>query len=244
MLITKKDLIAEIIAGDYRTAAAFEQFGIDFCCNGNCSIEDGCSQSAIDPDKVVTAVQQLLNTVPAGSYMDPGYKSWPLDLLIDLIEKKHHRYVTLQIPVIKNYLEKITTVHGDKHPELFGIKLLFGSCAAELAAHMKKEELLVFPHIRQMLQVTQTGDAAINAPFNSVQHVLKIMMHEHDTEGKRFKEIASLSSGYLAPEDACNTYRITLALLKEFEDDLHLHIHIENNIIFPGAIALESSLVS
>lgn len=244
MLITKKDRIGEIVAEDYRTASTFEQFGIDFCCNGNRSIEEGCHESGIDPVKVVNAIQQMLNTSPGNNNVDPGYKSWPLDLLIDLIEKKHHRYVSRQIPVLKNHLKKIEMVHGNAHPELFRIAALFEGCAGELTAHMEKEELILFPHIRKMIEAKKSGNITIDAPFRTVQQPVKMMMHEHDIEGKRFKEIASLSNNYKIPADACNTYHVTLALLKEFEEDLHLHIHLENNILFPEAIALEVSLTS
>ena len=164
-------------------------------------------------------------------------------MLADYIEKKHHRYVDTRLLEITPYLEKIVRVHGDRHPELAEVEQLFKESAGELTVHMKKEEFMLFPYIRKMVQGRKEG-VAVQAPFGTVQHPVQAMMHDHDGEGERFRKIAALTDNYTAPEDACNTYRVTLSLLKEFEEDLHLHIHLENNILFPGAVDLEESMVS
>lgn len=238
MNITKENIIGEIVTKDYRTAAVFEKFGLDFCCNGNRTVAAASQEAGIDPEKLISEITQLPQTGTAAI----DYNSWPLDLLADYIEKKHHRYVAGKIPVLQGYLDKISRVHGDRHPELFEIKELFTGCAGELSAHMKKEELILFPYIRKMMEATHSGTAGLTAPFGTVQNPVRAMMHEHDTEGERFRKIAALSDQYTPPADGCNTYHITFALLKEFADDLHLHIHLENNILFPKAIALEQEL--
>ena len=240
----KSKTIGEIVAQDYRAAAVFKKYGIDFCCNGNRTIEVASTQKELDPAKTEQEVLQVLSSPrngAEGSAID--FKSWPSDLLADYVEKKHHRYVEAQIPVLNAYLDKLCKVHGDRHPELFEITTLFGQCAGELAAHMKKEELMLFPFIRKMVQAKQSGNN-ISAPFGTVQNPIGAMMHDHDQEGERFRKISALSGQYTPPPDACNTYRVTYALLKEFEEDLHLHIHLENNILFPSAIALESALAA
>lgn len=142
---------------------------------------------------------------------------------------------------MQGYLKKICTKHGDAHPELFEIKALFSGCSGELAAHMKKEELMLFPYIRKMSRAKESGHINLSAPFGTVQNPVKMMMHENDIEGERFNKIASLSNQYTPPQNSCNTHRVTFASLKEFEDDLHLHIHLENNILFPKAIEMEQS---
>lgn len=238
MTITKEDTIGEVVAKDYRTAAIFEQFGLDFCCKGERTIEAASKDAGINPDMVTAALARIDYTGKPGT----DYNSWPLDLLADYIEKKHHRYVTGQIPVLQGYLDKISRVHGDAHPELIEIRDLFNECTGGLSAHMKKEELMLFPFIRKMVQARQSGSDSLTAPFGSVQNPVRMMMHEHDVEGERFRKMAVLSNQYMPPADGCNTYRITLTLLKEFEADLHLHIHLENNILFPKAIALEQEL--
>ena len=240
MRITKESIIAELVALDYRTASVFKNNKIDFCCNGNRTIEDACNQKQIEYS---TLLQQLDQIVSENKESTVDYNSWPLDLLADYIEKKHHRYVDTKIQEIKPYLEKVIKVHSSHHPELIEIGKLFEESADELTKHMKKEELMLFPHIRKMVQAEQSG-SKVQAPFGTVQNPIKMMMLEHDNEGERFRKISSLSDNYSPPADACNTYRVTFALLKEFEDDLHLHIHLENNILFPKAIVLEESLVN
>jgi regulator of cell morphogenesis and NO signaling len=122
------------------------------------------------------------------------------------------------------------------------IRDLFTGCSAELSAHMKKEEEILFPYIREMAAVHSGKDKAPFASFGTVGNPIRMMMQEHDAEGARFREIVALSNNYTAPDDACGTYRVTFALLQEFEDDLHLHIHLENNILFPKSIELEAQL--
>lgn len=240
MEITKDTIIGELVAKDYRTASVFKDNKIDFCCNGNRSIEAACNENQIDS---YVLIQQLEKLSTEGKSASTDYNSWPLDLLADYIEKKHHRYVETKITEIKPYLEKVVRVHGEKHNELYEVEQLFKDSAGELTAHMKKEELMLFPYIRKMVQAQGNG-STIKSPFGTVKNPIKAMMVEHDNEGERFREIASLTDNYTPPSDACNTYRVTFALLKEFEDDLHLHIHLENNILFPKSIILEESFVS
>lgn len=229
--------IGQFVADDYRTATVFESYGIDFCCKGNKSIDEVCEAKGINKQELI---QKIKDATSSSSNTGTDYKTWPLDLLADYIEKKHHRYVEEKTPIIKQYLEKICSVHGGHHPELFEIKDLFFQSAGELAAHMKKEELILFPFIRKLVAAKQTG-VAPQAGFGSVQNPIKMMMHEHDNEGERFRRIAELTQNYTPPSDACNTYKVTFAFIKEFEDDLHLHIHLENNILFPSSIEMEES---
>lgn len=241
MNITKDSIIGIVTAEDYRAAGIFEQAGIDFCCNGNRTIEAACNEHNISTEKLISDLQMILEMPAQKGDAVNDYKSWPLDLLADFIEKKHHRYVTAQIPVIQSFLEKIVRVHGDRHPELAEIKELFNASAGELTAHMKKEELMLFPFIRKMIQAKEAGTSDVAAPFGTIQNPIRMMMHEHDGEGERFRRIKELSNQYTSPADGCNTYRAAYATLKAFEDDLHLHIHLENNILFPKSIELEQS---
>ncbi|MBX3253485.1 MAG: iron-sulfur cluster repair di-iron protein [Chitinophagaceae bacterium] len=237
MSITPQSIIGELTALDYRTALIFKKHSIDFCCNGNRTIAEACGN---DDTKINTLTADLQKSVETGDPAGANYNSWPLDLLADYIEKKHHRYVATRIPEIQPLLNKVVKVHGAQHPELAEVEKLFNECAGELTAHMKKEELMLFPFIRKMVGA---GDGPVHTPFGTVQNPISVMMHEHDTEGERFRKIAALTGNYTAPADACNTYRVSFALLKEFEEDLHLHIHLENNILFPKAIAMEQQLV-
>ena len=235
----KDKTIGGIVAEDFRTAAVFKKYGIDFCCKGNRTIEEACNKKNLDYTIIQEEVETLLETPVENSL---NFKSWSIDLLIDYIEKKHHRYVEEKTQEIKPYLDKICKVHGDHHPELHEINRLFNASTGELAMHMKKEELILFPAVRRMVKSQMQKTTPEKPQFGSINNPIKMMMHEHNNEGERFRQIEELSSKYNPPQDACNTYRVTFAMLKEFEDDLHLHIHLENNILFPKAIELEKQL--
>ncbi|MGG7035150.1 MAG: iron-sulfur cluster repair di-iron protein [Flavobacterium sp.] len=233
--------IGELVAQDFRTAAVFSKHGIDFCCKGNRTIEEACEKKDID----TTDLKQELGTV-LSLKNDNGidFKSWPLDLLADYIEKTHHRYVEEKIPVLLQFLDKLCKVHGASHPELFEINDLFRGCAGELTQHMKKEELILFPFIKKMAKAILTSEAITMPPFGSVENPIHMMKEEHENEGERFRKIALLTNDYTPPADACNTYRVTFAMLNDFEQDLHKHIHLENNILFPKAIKMEAKFQS
>ena len=239
MTILEDQIIGELVAQDYRTASVFKKYGIDFCCQGNRTINDACEAKEIDGKSVVSDLNALTQSQTESAI---DFKSWPMDLLADYIEKKHHRYVVEKTAEILPYLDKICRVHGDRHPELFEINEHFNKTAGELAMHMKKEELILFPFVRKLAQAKQEGSNVIAPPFGTVQNPIEAMMQEHTNEGDRFRLIEELSNNYTPPQDACNTYGVTLGLLKEFEQDLHLHIHLENNILFPRAIELEKEL--
>src|SRR5690606_15049761 len=133
------------------------------------------------------------------------FTSWPLDLLADYVEKKHHRYVEEKTPIIQGFLNKLCKVHGDLHPELFEINELFNQAASELAAHMKKEEMILFPFIRKLVLMQDKGREYVAPSFGSVENPINMMKHDHEEEGERFMKISQLTNQYTPPADACNT---------------------------------------
>ncbi|WP_412464879.1 iron-sulfur cluster repair di-iron protein [Flavobacterium mekongense] len=229
--------VGEFVAGDFRTAAVFSKYGIDFCCKGNRTLEEVCEKKGLD----VYSIQDELNAVlESKSDNNIDFKSWPVDLLIDYIEKTHHRYVEEKSTALLFYLDKLCKVHGQHHPELFEIGLHFKICATELAQHMKKEELILFPFVKKMFNALRDRESIEQPHFGTVNNPIAMMQDEHENEGERFRIIAKLTDNYNPPVDACETYRVTFAMLKEFEQDLHKHIHLENNIVFPKAQAMET----
>lgn len=236
MEITKSPTIGSFVANDYRTAAVFQKYGIDFCCKGGKTIDEVCEKKKINTGQLMNELDEITRQ-PDNQVTD--FQSWPADLLADYIEKKHHRYIEQVTPSLKQFLEKLCKVHGSNHPELFEINKEFNASAGELAAHMKKEELILFPYVRNMVAAKNSNQQPAKPVFGTVQNPIKMMMQEHDTEGERFRKIAELSNNYDPPADACTTYRVAFSSLKEFENDLHLHIHLENNILFPAAIEME-----
>lgn len=232
----KTKSVGEFVANDYRTAAVFKKYGIEFCCQGNRTINDVCEEKNINPKSVLNDLEEAIHTKDENTI---DYQSWPLDLLAVYIEKKYHRYFDQITPVIMQYLDKICELHGNIHPELFEINEEFNVTARELAVHMKKEEFILFPYIRKMVIAKNNLENAGSPHLGSVKHPIKLMKMEHDIEGERFKKIAILCDNYNPPTDASDNYKATLSLLKEYEDDLHLHIHLENNILYPKAMELE-----
>ena len=237
-MTTLEKTIGEIVAEDFRSAAVFKKYGIDFCCKGNRSIAEACEPKGIDPANIYNELENFRNVHSDNT----DFNSWPLDLLADYVERMHHRYVEEKTPILIQFLQKIAKVHGERHPELHEVYELFMESAQDLGAHMKKEELILFPFIKKMIQVQRDGIPLDTAHFGTVENPVAMMKHEHAVEGERFQKIAELTNNYQFPEDACNTYRVSFQMLEEFETDLHKHIHLENYILFPKAIELEKTL--
>ncbi|GIL22348.1 MAG: iron-sulfur cluster repair di-iron protein [Bacteroidota bacterium] len=236
MKIETDHIVGEVVAQDYRTAAVFHAHGIDFCCKGGRSIADACERKDVEPHALVEALQKV---VEQNESKATDYNSWPLDLLADYIEKKHHRYVENRILEIKPFLHKVATVHGGRHPELLEVAELFDQTSDELTVHMKKEEFVLFPFIRKMVSQKAANQPISTPPFGTVQNPIEMMKHDHNAEGERFQKITELTGNFVPPADACRTYTVTYAMLKEFAEDLYMHIHLENNILFPKAIEME-----
>lgn len=238
MKTTNKTTIGEIVANDFRTAAIFSKYSIDFCCKGHRTLEEVCKKREIEEDLLMEELDGAKNNSANQSF---DYKSWPLDLLTDYIEKTHHQYVEEKAPIIRQFLNKLCSVHGELHPELFEINTLFTESASDLIAHMKKEEQILFPFIKKIKTAQHKGTTIEMSHFGTIENQIVLMKEEHDNEGHRFRKIAALTHNYTPPADGCNTYKVTFAMLEEFERDLHKHIHIENNILFPKAITLEKN---
>lgn len=231
--------IGQIVAEDYRTAGVFKTYGIDFCCKGNRPLSEATGKQQVSVEKLASELESVMN---APAQRSDDYQSWPIDFLANYIERIHHQYVRDQTEDISEFLNKLCKVHGRQHPELITIRTLFLESARELALHLQKEEMILFPYIRVLVKAQLDKQTPEQAHFGTVQNPIRMMMQEHDNEGERFRQIARLSNNYAPPADACNTYKVTFALLQEFEDNLHLHVHLENNILFPKAIALEEEL--
>lgn len=233
-----KTPIGEIVAQDFRTATLFSKLGIDFCCRGNRTLEEVSSKNSLDVQEMSRQLKEIME-VKENSTID--FNAWDLDLLADYVEKTHHRYIEEKTPALLTFLDKLCKVHGANHPELFEINEIFNESAKDLAAHMKKEELILFPFIRKMTKAKITNQPLEKPRFETVDNPIAMMKEEHEDEGVRFRKIAELSNNYTSPSDACNTYRTTYLLLNEFEQDLHKHIHLENNILFRKAQELEKN---
>ena len=231
--------LAEIVTDNIRSAVVFEEFGLDFCCRGNRSLKDVCAEKNIDMQKVVSELTKL----PASQNETQNIDDWQLDFLVDYIVNNHHQYVRRMIPVISLHTDKVASVHGKNHPETLQIADLFLAVREELEGHMMKEERVLFPQIKQMVINQKEDSQFFPPPFGTIQNPISMMELEHTNAGDALSKIKELSNGYTPPEDACNTFKALYSELKEFEEDLHKHIHLENNILFPKSIELESDLL-
>lgn len=216
----------------------FEKLGIDYCCGGNKSLEQACGEADLE-------IQQVLDSLESAASMtearrpgeDPQVQ--PLAELIDHIKSTHHKYTREEIARLGPLFDKVCNVHGPKHPELLEMRHDFRVLAHELTTHMMKEEMVLFPYIERMEEAVVASEPILPAPFGTVGNPVAMMVHEHDTAGNLLRDLRARSDGYQPPENACVSYKTLFSALEEFERDLHLHIHLENNVLFPRAIAME-----
>jgi regulator of cell morphogenesis and NO signaling len=236
--ITEKT-VREIALETPSSIRVFEALGIDYCCGGKRPLSDACSHANVDLDRV----QQLLEKAKCDSQAVAG-EEWsgkPLRDLILTITHKHHGFVRRETPRIEALLTKVGLRHGPSHPEIAQITQLFSAMSQELSTHMHKEEQVLFPYIERMERATERGEPIPPAFFGTVKRPIANMVAEHDDAGALLARIRDLSSGYTAPAWACPTFIALYNGLEEFERDLHHHVHLENNILFPRAVDIEKA---
>lgn len=233
--------VGEIVKLDFRAADVFSSYGIDFCCGGKISVAEACANAKTDELIVISALKNLENETGSAVH---DFDSWNIGFLADYIQNTHHQYVSKAIPQILPLAQKVADVHGEHHSEVVVINELFNDLADELLSHMQKEEQILFPYIKKLVVDESAGKCSDPSCFGSILAPILVMEQEHENAGIILKQLFNLSDGYTPPEDACNTFRVLYGKLKEFEDDLHRHIHLENNILFPKAIELEQALVA
>jgi regulator of cell morphogenesis and NO signaling len=238
MNIQKESKIGEVVADNFRTAQVFESLGIDFCCGGKNSINDACMAKGIDPDFVVKEISKAGDVNSTASH----FSTWDVDFLIDYIVNNHHSYVLTSLPTIEHHLQKVIAAHGEKNPNLAEIDTVFSLLKAELIEHMMKEERMLFPYIKKLNFCYKNSIEIPAAPFGALSNPVRVMEDEHAAAGEMMAQINKLTGGYLIPEKACGTYKLLYNELKDFETDLHMHVHLENYILFPKAVELEEKL--
>lgn len=235
----KEETIGELVAKDYRKAQVFKKMGIDFCCGGKKTLTEVCNKKGIDIHQVEAELASLDQTSGSPAH---NFQNWDLDFLCDYIINTHHRYVRENIPFLSEISQKVARVHGDRHPELVKVAEVFAAIASDLSMHLMKEENILFPYIKEMVLAQKTKMPLPESHFGQVANPITVMEQEHEGAGEDLSEIRELTSNYALPADACTSYRILFQKLEEFENDLHQHVHLENNILFPKAIELENQL--
>jgi len=230
--------VREIVVENPAAVRVFESLGIDYCCGGKLPLEEACTRARVP---VARAVEMLGQAQSSGSTDE--VRNWaeaPIAQITLHIVNRHHGYIRLEAPRIQGLLEKVESRHGAGHPEITSIKEIFSALTQELFTHMLKEERILFPYIESM--DAPRGGVMPSACFGTVRNPIQNMLADHDDAGELLANMKSLSNGYTPPPDACPTYHALYRGLEEFERDLHHHIHLENNILFPRAVELEAKL--
>ena len=232
--------LSDIVTKNYKSAAVFEKFGLDFCCHGKKSIPEACKEKGVDAEEVLTQLEKLDEN--NSTEREEQYNQWELDFLTDYIVNVHHKYVREIIPVISAHAEKIASKHGENHPEVISIANNFSIVYKDLKQHMMKEEQLLFPYIKYLVKTEKNAGIAEQPFFGTIKNPIQMMELEHESAGNLLGEIRNLTNDYTPPAEACNTFKVYYKELKDFEEDLHKHVHLENNILFPRAIELENKM--
>jgi regulator of cell morphogenesis and NO signaling len=240
MNFNTKTRVNEIALSDPGARRVLEDAGVDYCCGGGKSLHDACMRANVPAEVILEQLRQ--NSKRTGTE-ESGWKHAPLAELTRHIRERHHGYVRDVIPRLREMLAKVREKHGSRHREVGEIEKLFGDIAREMQMHMQKEEQILFPYV-DALERAASGQGAIEPPFfQTVRNPIYSMMKEHDAAGELVRQIRTASNGYRVPEDACTTFRAAYQELEQFEKDLHLHVHLENNILFPRAVELEAATV-
>ena len=224
--------IGEIVAADFRTAKVFENHGIDFCCGGKVALAATCIGKGLDLATITSELEAVQNEPAERSQ---NYSSWSLPFLADYIVNTHHVYLKENDDQIAAYARKIAGVHGVHHPEVIQIATIFDKIATDISAHLKEEEEVFFPALKRADAARAAGATPDAKDRETIRVSLLRLYREHEEIGDSVHTIRHLSKEYAIPGDVCNTFMVTYKKLKEFEDDLHKHVHLENNILFPKA---------
>lgn len=240
MAFESNKTVREIVVEVPSATRVFEKLGIDYCCGGGKPLSEACLQAKLPVDDVVRDLEAAESTRLARNEAGRDWSREPLADLIDEIKRKHHGYIQAEIPRLSTLAEKVSSKHSERHPETSIVYESFVQLANELSMHLMKEEQILFPFIVRMEEAVVAKEPVIPAScFGTVQNPIRMMVAEHDGAGEILRELRAATGNYRIPEDACTSYRTLYNGLMEFEADLHQHIHLENNILFPRAVAME-----
>jgi regulator of cell morphogenesis and NO signaling len=236
--VTVEKTVRDVVLESPAATRVFEALGIDYCCGGGQSLETACRTANLSIDQVLESLEAAERASTAG----PDARNWQLEPLADLIahiKNTHHRYVREEIVRLDPLFAKVCSVHGSNHPELLQARVTFAGLAQELTTHMMKEDMVLFPYIVRLEEAVIEKHPVMPSPFGSVKNPVEMMMRDHDDAGKALRELRQITNTYTAPADSCLSFQTLYRALAEFEADLHQHIHLENNILFPRAVEME-----
>ncbi|HEY9141866.1 MAG TPA: iron-sulfur cluster repair di-iron protein [Bryobacteraceae bacterium] len=240
MSVTTEKTVRELALGNPTATRVFEKLGIDYCCGGGQTLEQACQAAHVSISQVAESLAAASQAASA-SAPDQDWQSEPLSELLAHIQSTHHVYTREEIARLGPLFDKVCSVHGKNHPELLRLREVFRGLAEELTTHLMKEEMVLFPYIVRMEEAVVAQEPVLPPPFGSVRNPVAMMMSEHDGAGSALRSMRQISNGYTAPPDACVSFQTLYQALAAFEADLHQHIHLENNVLFPRAIEMEQA---
>ena len=227
--------VGDLVLENPASARVFETLGIDYCCGGGQTLAEACKAANQSVEEVRAALQKV---EPAPSERD--WRNASLTELAEHIVAKHHAFTQAEITRVTSLISKVVAAHGKSHPELAQIQTIFAGLSAELREHMMKEEELLFPYIAEMEEAARIKRRPPEPMFGTVQNPVAAMIMEHEAAGQAFEKMREITKGYTVPPDGCATYHALYQALPAFAADLHQHIHLENNILFPRSVELEN----
>lgn len=230
--------VGEIVSEDYRTAGVFKKYGLDFCCGGKRKLADACERKGLDVNLLLSEIDNLSDK----DNDQHNYNEWSPAFLVDYIINNHHHFVRTKLPEIKAYANKVAKVHGKTYPVLNDMLGTFMVLKDEMLSHLDAEERVLFPYIKKMTEARKNGTTfEREQQTGTAAEAIEMMELEHDEAGNLMAQLEEMSNGFTPPEDACTTFRVYFQNLEAFRDDLHKHVHLENNILFPQALEMEQS---
>ena len=235
-MITATTTLGDLVTAHPSLARELERRGLDYCCGGQRSLADACADEGQDVEAIVTDLTNLVHPDEAA----PAWASMDMAALVDHLESTHHRYLWDEMPRLSALLDKIVAVHGARHPELEEIRACYSEIRADLEPHLTKEERVLFPMIRELA----TATAPPTFHCGTLGNPISVMLGEHDTVGDLLARLHALTDGYRTPADGCASYRAAFDGLAQLEADTHLHVHKENNLLFPQVLEHEQRLVA
>ncbi len=235
-------LVKDYVKANIKAANVFEKYGIDFCCKGNRPITEVCKENNIEINQVLDEISNLDSTDQSKN--NQRFDEWELTFLMDYIVNNHHKFVRNMISQLTPHLEKVTLKHGNTYPYLNEVESLFKEVTKDMVSHMDKEEKMLFPIIKYLKDCEKFEEKPKTNGYGTIITPIEVMETEHTNAGDAMEKIKILTNNFTPPADACNTFQLTYSELSDFEKDLHIHVHLENNILFPKAILLEKELTS
>jgi regulator of cell morphogenesis and NO signaling len=240
--IDDKMLVSDIVAKDYHTADVFRKHGIDYCCGGKWSLEMACEARGLDTSMVLEELKQSMRNICLPNTIDFG--KWNIDFLIDYIINVHHEYLRKAIPRLSDHIERFANGHRKKFSYMSEMEELTNQLAKQLLPHMCQEEEILFPYIRQIAHAYENKESYARLFVRTLRKPVEAVMHqEHETVTKSLRRLRDLTNNYIPPENACISHKVTFLKLKEFDNDLVLHLYLENAFLFPRSIKMEKELM-